>query len=134
MKKILLISVLTVFTLANSHTQTKDPDLKLALQGKYSLAFKGFKQRCDNKNDAYACGMVAYFYNKGFGTQKNIKKALKYYEKGCSLNDTDSCTILGYYYYKGEIVKKDPAKAKQLLNKACKLGNKDACNYINLIK
>jgi len=133
MKKLLLSILLTLSAFAANHGQTDDPDLQLALQGKYAQAFKGFEKRC-TKNDAYACGMVAYFYNKGFGVEKNIKNALKYYEKGCKLNDTDSCTILGYYYYKGQYVKKDVKRASELLQKACKLGNKDACNYTKKIK
>jgi hypothetical protein len=128
MKKFILI-LIAVFSFAATHGKTDDPDLQLALNGKYEKAFEGFKKRCD-KNDAYACGMVAYFYNKGFGTEKNDKKALEYYRKGCGLNDSDSCTILGYYYYKGIIVKQNVNKALKLLKKACNLGNKDACNYI----
>ncbi len=129
MKKLLLIALMTISVFGAKHGQTNDPDLQLALEGKYAKALKGFEKRCD-KNEAYACGMVAYFYNKGFGVEKDNKKALKYYEKGCNLNDSDSCTILGYYYYKGTIVKQDVKKALSLLKKACKLGNKDACNYI----
>ena len=134
MKKILITTLITISAFAMNHGQTKDPDLQLALEGKYTQALKGFENRCDAKNDAYACGMVAYFYNKGFGTEKNIKKAIKYYKKGCNLNDKDSCTLLGYYYYKGEILPQNTAKAKEYLNKACKLGNKDACNYLHRIK
>jgi len=130
MKKLLLIALMTISVFGSKHGQTNDPDLQLALEGKYAKALKGFEKRCDTKNEAYACGMVAYFYNKGFGVEKDNKKALKYYEKGCNLNDSDSCTILGYYYYKGTIVKQDVKKALSLLKKACKLGNKDACNYI----
>jgi TPR repeat protein len=129
MKKLLLITLFTISAFASKHGTTNDPDLQLALQGKYSKALAGFEKRC-KKNEPYACGMVAYFYNKGFGVTKDNNKALKYYEKGCSLNDSDSCTILGYYYYKGGIVKQDVKKALALLKKACKLGNKDACSYI----
>ena len=132
MKKILLI-LLATFAFSSSHGQTDDIALQEALNGNYKKAFSMFKNRC-NKNEAYACGMVAYFYNKGFGVEKNNQLALKYYKKGCALEDSDSCTILGYYYYKGQIVKKDIKKAKELLKKACKLGNKDACKYANSIK
>ena len=124
MKKILLL-ISAVFLFAGSHAQTDDKDLQLALKGKYKEALVGFKKRCE-KNDAYACGMVGFFYDRGFGTEKNHNIALNYYKKGCSLNDKDSCTLLGYYEYK----KGDKAKAKKLLNKACKLGNQDACDYL----
>jgi len=132
MKKLILLS-LAVFAFSANHGKTNDPDLQLALQGKYAKALKGFEQRCD-KNDAYACGMVAYFYDKGFGVKKDKNKAVKYYKKGCKLNDADSCTILGYYYYKGEIVEKSVAKSQKMLEKGCKLGNKDACKYKNRLK
>jgi len=134
MKKLLLTLLFIATLFATEHGKTNDKDLQLALQGKYSEAFKGFKKRCE-LNDGYACGMVAYFYNKGFGVKKDIKEAIKYYKKGCSLNDSDSCTILGYYYYKGEVVKKDLKKAITLLKKACiKLKNKNACNYLKNIQ
>jgi TPR repeat protein len=80
MKKLLLITLLSIGLFASNHGQTNDPDLQLALQGKYTKALRGFEKRCE-KNDAYACGMVAYFYNKGFGVEKNNKTALEYYKK-----------------------------------------------------
>jgi len=128
MKKTIL-PFLAIYAFAMPHGQTQDPALKEALQGHYKKAFNMFEKRC-NKNDAYACGMVGFFYDKGFGTQKNHNLALKFYKKGCKLNDSDSCTLLGYNAYKNKNIQ----KAKEYLNKACKLGNKDACNYLNHIK
>ena len=129
MKKLLALVTLSLALFANNHGKTKDPALQEALQGHYTKAFNMFETRC-SKNDGYACGMVAYFYDKGFGINKDSKKAIQYYKKGCSLNDNDSCTILGYYYYKGIGVTKDLAKAVNLLKKACKNGSKDGCNYL----
>jgi TPR repeat protein len=130
MKKTILI-LTAVFAFAK-HGQTNDPALQEALQGHYTKAFRMFDKRC-SKNDGYACGMVAYFYDKGIGVQKDKKAAINYYTKGCGLNDNDSCTILGYYYYKGIGVKKDLNKAITLLKKACKNHSKDACNYLKEI-
>jgi TPR repeat protein len=123
-----IIAILTATILFASHGNTNDPDLKLALNGNFYKAFKGFKKRCSN-NEAYACGMVGYFLDKGFGVKKDHKKAIKFYQKGCNLNDADSCTLLGYFNYKNGNLK----KAKKLLQKACKIGNKDACNYLGKI-
>ncbi len=129
MKKLLLLAI-TSFAFAMSHGSTNDPGLKLAFAKKYKEALANFIQRCAN-NDAYACGMAGYFYDKGFGDiKKNHSLAIKFYKKGCSLGDADSCTLLGYEAYKN----KDIKLAKKLLKKGCKLGNKDACNYINKIK
>ena len=126
MKKILLISI-AVFAFAMPHGMTNDPGLKLAFAKKYKEALANFISRCSN-NDAYACGMAGYFYDKGFGKiKKDHNLAIKFYKKGCSLGDADSCTLLGYEAYKN----KDINLAKKLLNKGCKLGNKDACNYLN---
>jgi TPR repeat protein len=133
MKKLLItaLTVLSAFAMNANHAQTNDPDLQLALQGKFKQAFSGFKKRCDIKNDGYACGMVGYMLDKGIGgIEKNHALAIKYYEKGCKLKDPDSCTLLGYYEYKNG----DKKKAKNLLEKACKLGNKDACSYLNRIR
>ncbi|QCI28308.1 tetratricopeptide repeat protein [Caminibacter pacificus] len=128
MKKLLITLAFGGLLFAMNHGQTNDPDLQLALNGKFKQAFSGFEKRCMNKNDGYACGMVGYMLDKGIGgIEKNHKEAIKYYKKGCELKDADSCTLLGYYEYKQGNTK----KAKELLNKACKLGNKDACKYLN---
>jgi len=125
MKK-LILPFFAILTFAMPHGETQDPALKEALKGHYKKAFSMFEKRCD-KNDAYACGMVGFFYDKGFGVSKNHNLALKFYKKGCNLNDADSCTLLGYNAYKkGEL-----KEAKKLLRKGCNLGNKDACNYLN---
>ena len=130
MKKILIL-IISVLAFAK-HGQTNDPALQEALQGHYKKAFNMFEKRCNN-NDGYACGMVAYFYDKGFGVKNDKKRAIDFYKKGCNLNDKDSCTILGYYYYKGMIVNKNLKKSIQLLKKACNLKSKDACNYLKEI-
>ena len=125
MKKFILIAagVLAFATTPKNHGMTNDPGLKLAFAKKYKEALANFISRCA-KNDAYACGMAGYFYDKGFGSiQKNEKLAVDYYEKGCALGDADSCTLLGYKAYK----RGDTKEAKELLEKGCKLGNKDAC-------
>jgi len=127
MKKLIAILGLSLALFGAGHGDTKDPDLKLALQGKFQEAFKGFEKRCLQKNDGYACGMVGYMLDKGIGNiKKDHQKAINFYKKGCELNDADSCTLLGYYEYKNG----DKEKAKKLLKKACGLGNKDACNYL----
>ncbi|NPA11068.1 MAG: sel1 repeat family protein [Epsilonproteobacteria bacterium] len=128
LKKLLFITA-AVFAFAYPNTKPVDKDLDLALKGKYKKALKHFKQRCKN-NDAYACGMSGYFFHKGFGVQKDAKKAMHFYQKGCKLGDKDSCTLLGMMEYKRGKTK----QAKQHLRKGCKLGNKDACRYLRKIK
>lgn len=126
MKKLILIAAgVLAFATPKNHMGTNDPGLKLAFAKKYKAALDNFITRCAN-NDAYACGMAGYFYDKGFGNiQKNKKLSIDYYKKGCSLGDGDSCTLLGYKAYK----KGNKKEAKELLKKGCKLGNKDACKY-----
>ena len=128
MKKLILTAIAAfAFAMPQNHGMTNDPGLKLALEKKYKEALDNFIQRCEN-NDAYACGMAGYFYDRGFGKiNKDHNLAIKYYKKGCSLGDGDSCTLLGYEAYKKGNLK----KAKELLKKGCDLGNKDACNYMN---
>ena len=126
MKKIILITLgVLAFATPKNHMMTNDPGLKLAFAKKYKAALDNFITRCSN-NDAYACGMAGYFYDKGFGKiKKDHTLAIKFYKKGCALGDGDSCTLLGYDAYKN----KDFKKAKELLKKGCELGNKDACKY-----
>ena len=127
MKKLILFLLIVFgFSMQNNHFQTDDKGMQLALQGKYKEALVNFIDRCSN-NEGFACGMVGYFYERGFGVEKNHNLAIKFYKKGCSLGDADSCTLLGYEKYKEKNLK----EAKELLKKGCDLGNKDACKYCN---
>ena len=128
MKRLILITAgVLAFAMPSNHMMTQDPGLKLAFAKKYKAALANFISRCAN-NDAYACGMAGYFYDKGFGhINKDEKLAIDYYKKGCALGDADSCTLLGYKVYK----QGNKKEAKELLQKGCQLGNKDACKYLN---
>ena len=125
-KSTMFLMLVFGFGMLNNHFKTNDKGMQLALQGKYKEALVNFIDRCSN-NDGFACGMVGYFYEKGFGVEKNHNLAIKFYIKGCSLGDADSCTLLGYEEYKKGNLK----DAKELLKKGCDLGNKNACNYMN---
>lgn len=128
MKKLILVTI-GVFAFAGmpkNHMDTNDAGLKLAFAGKYKAALKNFSDRCDTKNDAWACGEAGYFYFKGWGSAKNTQLANKYYKKGCEFGDSDSCALLGYETYS----KGNKLEAKKLIDKACKLGNKTACSYL----
>jgi len=130
MRKIILMFMIVVSVFAEQSKKSNDPGMKLILQGKFKEAMNIFKKRCQ-KNDGYACGMVGFFYSKGFNiVVKNKKKALYYYKKGCKLNDSDSCALIGYIYYRNKHIQ----KSKKFLKKACNLGNRDTCEYLKYKK
>lgn len=129
MKKLVLVAIsVFAFAMPKNHMMTNDEGLKLAFAGKYKEALNNFVNRCE-KNDGWACGEAGYFYEKGWGANKNHNLAINYYKKGCKSNDSDSCTMLGYEAHK----KGNNKEAKKLLQKGCKLGNKNACKYANQI-
>ena len=60
-----------------------------------------------------ACSNLGYVYENGKGVEKDLAKAVKFYEKACS--DNEGCTELGLLYANGTGVAKDLKKGKRAL-------------------
>ena len=58
-----------------------------------------YKLACE-KGSGYGCRQLAWVYEKGYGVQKNTKKALHYYRQTCLLESSE-CWFIGEHYVNG---------------------------------
>jgi TPR repeat protein len=93
-------------------------------------AFKYMKMAAEN-NHADAMNRLGIFYEIGTGTSKNIREAMKWYEKS-----GDGGISYGYYnlalvyHYAKDGISYDAQKAKTYYTKAKNLGNSDAADQL----
>ncbi len=89
----------------------KDPDRALAL--------------CEEATDksGYACRKLGDMYRDGDLMDKNIEKAIYYYEKGCGKGDRSCFGRMGDVYAEGTGVEPDYQKALEYYEKGAELGS-----------
>ena len=75
--------------------------------------------KLDHPNAQYN---LAVMYQKGDGVEKDMQKALFWYEKASDANLAIAQYNLGMIYFEGAVVPKDEAKAKELWQKAASQG------------
>lgn len=101
-----------------------------AKEGDYKTAFKLFSKSCDQGNPA-GCFAIGTMYMNGVGILKNIQKAQRYYEMGCSGGDATACANLAMIYdYQKDADANDKEKAAQLYMTGCQGGDVLACNNL----
>lgn len=88
----------------------------------YDTAFDLFK-RAANYDDTEAQFMLGICYLNGYGTQINIKKAVKWFEEAAENEHAGALYELGFYY---ENNTRQMDKAVEYYNRAADLGNADA--------
>ncbi|OHS96874.1 hypothetical protein TRFO_01947 [Tritrichomonas foetus] len=91
----------------------------------YKESFKWFLKSSETNNQ-YALFNVAFFYENGFGVEKDQAKAIEYYTKSADLNYTNAINCLAVCYKKGNGVEKDIHKAIQLFEKSAELNDPEA--------
>ena len=69
---------------------------------------------------------AGYAYEKGQGTEKNMKTAVEYYSRACKQGNAAAQANLGALYYNGKGVKKDHKVAAELLTLAANQGHAGA--------
>lgn len=74
---------------------------------------------------------VATMYMKGTGVEKDISKAIKYFEKAAENGSAMGYYQLGKAYQKGTGVEIDLNKAKEYLKKSADMGYVNAINTLN---
>jgi len=116
MKKLIL---LVIFIFANAGDFEKGLEYYQKLN--YTKAQQFFIKGC--QTDKKSCNYLGVLYENGLGVQKNINKALEYYQLSCNSNMVKACINLGSLY--SQLNQKD--KAKKAFKKSCKLGYKPAC-------
>lgn len=55
----------------------------------YVKALEWYKKSTERRKDSYACSQLGKFYEEGLGTKKDLKEALKWYQKGLDSGDKD---------------------------------------------
>jgi len=118
--------------------------LQEAIQDGNRYAFDWIQKK-SKKGDSRAQYLMGLLYSKGIGVDKNVDKALKWFErsvyrgkeKGIEMinkfvasGDNAAMFLLGKLYYHGYGVEIDFDKASQYLQDAIKAGNQDAFEWI----
>lgn len=87
-------------------------------QHKYHRAFKQF-HKLAKQGHPTAQHIIGMMYENGIGVEKNISKAVAYYEKSAMQDFGDAQCTLGRMYQQGNaVVVKDAEKARDWLTKA----------------
>lgn len=96
----------------------------LFIKKSYKEAFDLYKE-AEKYDSSKACNCIGFCYEKGYGTLKNIKKALGYYQKSSDMGNSIAVFNLGKFYYETEN-KTDIEKGLELIRKSALMHNKNA--------
>jgi len=92
MKKILLAGILVLGMGAFAQAEDEfDDDLGEDLTDREIV--QEFIDDCDHHGDYYGCFAAAMKYEKGEVLEKDISKAIEYYEKACKLGSDEGCKM-----------------------------------------
>jgi len=97
------------------------------------LSFEHYKiaSELGSSDGDFGVGMF-YFYGEGEIVEKNIPRAIYFYEKAAEDGHVVADLILAEIYFAGVIVPKDSYKAFSYFEMAYNQGNKDAALYLGL--
>lgn len=93
------------------------------------LVLGRYSKSCQNKN-AEDCHSLGDYYSEA---GKDMKKAMDFYEKACTLGNTKSCFRMAYKYDLGEGVKEDNVKAQQYYEQACEQNYGVSCHNLAIM-
>ena len=102
----------------------------LILQENYVEAFPILEQ-ASALGSAEAMYILGEFHTEGKHIEKNLSKALEYYNKASEKKYPKALYKLGMFYLKGEIVDKDLVKAEKLIEESARYGDKKALEILN---
>ena len=93
MKKILLAGILLLVMSAFAHAESDEFDDDLGEDLTDREIVQDFMDDCNKHGDYYGCFSVAMKYEKGEVLEKDISKAIEYYEKACKLGSNEGCKM-----------------------------------------
>ena len=93
MKKILLAGILLLGMSAFAHAESDEFDDDLGEDLTDREIVQDFMDDCNKHGDYYGCFSVAMKYEKGEVLEKDISKAIEYYEKACKLGSNEGCKM-----------------------------------------
>lgn len=103
----------------------------------YTKANMHFSKACSVENgrwSSFGCDALAGAYEFGFGTPKNMTKAVEFYTKACNLGSPKACESLGRIYVHGEEeIQKDFVNGAKFSTKACDGGSLKGCVIIGIM-
>ena len=119
-----ILGFLTSFVNADTQLDTKWTKARDLYNAKeYKSALKIWKENVDQGHPK-SNHSIGWLYRKGYGVERDLNKAIQYYEKALSLGYANSGYALGYIYENGEAdIKKDNKKMINYYLKAAELGN-----------
>ncbi|KAI8837778.1 hypothetical protein BJ741DRAFT_156875 [Chytriomyces cf. hyalinus JEL632] len=80
----------------------------------------------DSKNTMVQVNLGRCYYQGGFGIQKNVEKAVKFFDRAAEAGNSSAQFYLAGCYARGDSVQKDQKKALALYEKASLQGHKQA--------
>ena len=83
-------------------------------------------QKAANQNNPPAFNNLGWFYEHGYGVDKDLNQAFTYYKKAADLDNSGGMRHVGEFYEKGWVVEKDVLEAAIWYKKAAKAGNDKA--------
>ncbi|GIT97573.1 SEL1-like repeat protein [Sulfurovum sp. TSL1] len=93
MKRILLAGILVLAMGAFAHAESDEFDDDLGEDLTDREIVQDFIDDCNNHGDYYGCFSAAMKYEKGEVLEKDISKAIEYYEKACKLGSKEGCKM-----------------------------------------
>lgn len=93
MKKILLASILVLSMSSFTYAESDEFDDDLGEELTEREIVQDYIDDCNNHGDYYGCFSVAMKYEKGEVLEKDISKAIEYYEKACKLGSEEGCKM-----------------------------------------
>lgn len=94
MKKILLSGVLLLGMSAFANAESNDDlDDEFSEESSPMEIIQDFMDDCNNHGDYYGCFSVAIKYEKGEVLEKDISKAIEYYDKACKHGSEEGCKM-----------------------------------------
>lgn len=82
---------------------------------------------CESGTNIKSCSSIGAMYQHGIKFDKDLAKAIEYFQKGCEKDNPDSCVRLANFYLLGVYVDINREKAFEIYQKACDLGDSNTC-------
>ena len=94
MKKVLLAGILLLGMSMTAIAEEKDEfDDEFMEEDNPMEIIQDFMDDCNNAGDYYGCFSVAMKYEKGDVLEKDISKAIEYYDKSCKYGSEEGCKM-----------------------------------------
>ena len=93
MKKILLAGIILLGMSMTAIAEEKDEFDEFSEDLDPKEVVQDFMDDCNNAQDYYGCFSVAMKYEKGDVLEKDISKAIEYYDKSCKYGSEEGCKM-----------------------------------------